>query len=96
MRLRTLLLTSAMATLTISSTAQTAVAHFDMSLGSDGKITEQVTGASYDVASQLPACSIEGIDGEALRFDGYSNYVKAGLPVGTLSTETLTLSVILK
>ena len=73
--------------------AQTTVAHFDMSLH-DGKIIEQVSKTEYTVASQLPACTIVGLDGEALRFDGYSNYVRAALP-SNLSTEALTLSVVL-
>ena len=79
--------------LTTGSLAQTAVAHFDMSLN-NGKITEQVSKSEYKVASQLPACALAGIDGEALRFDGYSNYVRAGLPSG-LSTEMLTINVVL-
>jgi len=73
--------------------AQTTVAHFDMSL-IDGKIIEQVTNTEYIVNSQLQASTIVGLDGEALRFDGYSNYVRAGLP-GNLSTESLTVSVVL-
>ena len=76
---------------TIVSQAQ--VAHFDMSL-TDGKITESVSSQSYMVTSQLPACTIAGVDGDALRFDGYSNYVRAGLP-STLSDETLTILVTL-
>ena len=74
-------------------TAQTTVAHYDMSL-SDGKIIEQISNSNYVVHSQLPACTIVGPDGEALRFDGYSNYVRAGLP-DNLSTEALTVSVVL-
>ena len=69
-------------------------AHFDMSL-TGGKITELVTGTSFAVASQLPACSVKGVDGQALRFDGYSNYVQATVPVSTFSTEALTVSVVL-
>ena len=79
--------------LTTMAAAQTSVVHFDMSLKS-GKITEQVSNVDYAVASQLPACSKAGVDGEALRFDGYSNYVRAGLPSG-LSKEALTVSVVL-
>ena len=74
--------------------AQTA-AHFDMSLTDAKKITETVTGTQYAVSSQLPAFTVKGIDGEALRFDGYSNYVKAGLSASALSKEALTLSVVL-
>lgn len=72
--------------------AQTLVAHFDMSL-SNGKITEAVTNTDFTVNSQLPACSIKGVSGQALRFDGYSNYVKAAVPVSSFSTETMTISV---
>ena len=93
MRLRTLLLVALTAT-SLSAAAQTTVAHFDMSL-KNGQITESVSNTSYTVASQLPACTIASPSGDALRFDGYSNYVKAGLPVSTISTEAMTLSVTL-
>ena len=73
--------------------AQTPVAHFNMSLN-DGKITESVSSQTYTVTSQLPACTVAGLDGDALRFDGYSNYVRAGLP-STISAETMTISVTL-
>ena len=79
MKLKKHLLFALTTVMTIGSTAQTAVVHFDMSL-KDGKITEQVSKSEYVVASQLPACALQGIDGTALRFDGYSNYVRAGLP----------------
>ena len=74
--------------------AQAPVVHFDMSLD-NGKITETTTGVAYTVSSQLPACTAKGVDGEALRFDGYSNYVKAGIPVANLSTTALTINVVL-
>ena len=90
MKLKTLLLMALTATMTVQG--QTPVAHFDMSL-SNGKITETVTNTDFTVNSQLPACSIEGISGQALRFDGYSNYVKAVVPVGSFSTEAMTISV---
>ena len=93
MKLKKHLLFALTTVMTIGSTAQTAVVHFDMSL-KDGKITEQVSKSEYVVASQLPACALQGIDGTALRFDGYSNYVRAGLP-SELNTETLTISVVL-
>ena len=66
----------------------------DMSLN-NGQITESVSNTSYTVVSQLPACTIASPSGDALRFDGYSNYVKAGLSASTISTETMTLSVTL-
>ena len=94
MKLKNLLLI-ALTTIAANGTiAQNAVAHFDMSLD-EGKISETVTGTTYTVASQLPATTIDGITGQALRFDGYSNFVRAGLPVSTLSTETLTIRVVL-
>ena len=93
MKLRNLLFIALAAT-SIEALAQNAVAHFDMSLNA-GSIVERLSNKSYIVSSQLPACTIDGISGEALRFDGYSNYVKAGLPTSTLSTETLTMSVVL-
>lgn len=75
--------------------AQTA-AHFDMSLGSDGRsITESVSSSAYSVQSQLPAFNVKSPDGVALRFDGYSNFVKASLPVSSFSTSALTIRVVL-
>jgi len=79
-------------TATMTAQGQALVAHFDMSL-SNGKITETVTNTDFTVNSQLPACSIEGVSGQALRFDGYSNYVKAAVPVSSFSTEAMTISV---
>lgn len=90
----TLLLSVWMGAVTQQANAQDVAAHFDMGLV-DGQITETVTGASFKVESQLPAFTVTGADGEALRFDGYSNYVKASVPVASLNTETLTLSVLL-
>ncbi|MBQ3627553.1 MAG: GH32 C-terminal domain-containing protein, partial [Bacteroidaceae bacterium] len=71
-------------------------AHFDMSLGSDGRsITESVSSSAYTVQSQLPAFNVKSPDGVALRFDGYSNFVKASLPVSSFSTSALTIRVVL-
>ena len=94
MKIRQLLFTALTATLTQGALAQSPVAHYDMTLNG-GKVTEKVSNQSYTVSSQLPATTINGLDGQALRFDGYSNYVRAGLPVATLSTEMLTVIVTL-
>ena len=76
--------------------AQQPAVHFDMTLGADGTtVKESVSNTSYNVYSQLPACDADGIDGRALRFDGYSNYVKGTLATSALSTSTLTLRVVL-
>lgn len=79
----------------VGSAAQTMSAHFDMSLTADGSIVESVTNTAYHVSSQLPACTVPSVCGQALRFDGYSNYVKASVPVNSFSKESLTVSVIL-
>ena len=79
----------------MKAVAQQPVVHFDMSLTQDGKITESVTKNAYAVTSQLPAFAVKSIDGDALRFDGYSNYVQTGLSSSSLSTTALTLTVTL-
>lgn len=84
-----------MLALAANTSAQTPVAHFDMSLNANGTVTESASQQSYNVVSQLPACTATGLDGDALRFDGYSNYVVASLPVSTFSTTALTMSVTL-
>ena len=86
------LLTTLLAALPLTATVA-QVAHYDMSLV-DGKITESVRQTAYSVNSQLPACSLGGVDGKALRFDGYSNYVKAAVP-NTLSTSAMTIQVVM-
>ena len=90
-----LMVAAMMAAQTLNVAAQTAVAHLPMTLSADGKIAETVSGQSFAVASQLPACTAQGADGQALRFDGYSTFVKASLPVGSFSTEALSVSVVL-
>ncbi|MBO6059956.1 MAG: hypothetical protein J6P67_07435, partial [Bacteroidaceae bacterium] len=96
MKLKTnLLIVIGLLTHSLGSAAQTAAAHFDMSLQENGSIKELSSGNAYPVMSQLPACTVNGPDGEALRFDGYSNYVKAGLPVSSFSKESLTVSIVL-
>lgn len=80
--------------LALGCAAQAQVAHYDMSL-QDGQITEILSGRKARVASQLPAFTVDGLDGAALRFDGYSNMVSASLPVATFNAEKLTISVLL-
>ncbi len=93
MKLKSLLLTM-LAAVVMVATAQTPVAHYDMSL-SGNAVKELISNQSYTVASQLPACTVEAMNGQALRFDGYSNYVRGGLPIASLSDEQLTLQVVL-
>ena len=95
MKAKKILLSVGMSVMVSAMNAQTA-AHFDMSLGSDGRsITESVSSSVYSVQSQLPAFNVKSPDGVALRFDGYSNFVKASLPVSSFSTSALTIRVVL-
>ena len=80
--------------LALTTHAPAQVAHFDMTL-SDGRITELVSGVQAKVESQLPAFNVDGLEGKALRFDGYSNYIQATIPTTTFSDETLTATVLL-
>ena len=63
--------------------------HFDMSL------TNGCIGGNIPVHSQLSAFTVAGVDGDALRFDGYSNYIEAPVNVSSLNTEALTVSLTL-
>ena len=83
------LMTALLSLASMKAVAQQPVVHFDMSLTQDGKITESVTKNAYAVTSQLPAFAVKSIDGDALRFDGYSNYVQTGLSSSSLSTTAL-------
>ena len=70
------------------------VAHFNMELNGN-TITETVTGNAYNVSSQLNPCTIAGLDGDALRFDGYSNFVRTQLATTSFGTDAFTLEVML-
>ncbi len=95
MKLKHILMTALVSALPAGINAQQVVAHYSMSLAAGDKIEEAVSHSQYAVTSHLPACTVAGIDGDALRFDGYSSYVRAGLPVGTFSTQALTINVVL-
>lgn len=58
------------------STQAREVARFDMENSGD-KITETVSGTSFDIYSLRPAENVCGANGKALRFDGYSTYIDA-------------------
>lgn len=68
-------------------------ARFDMTLGSDNTITESVSGGRFTVNSNLAPENVDGAVGKALRLDGYSTYVNAGIDVTKLSTEKLSISL---
>lgn len=74
-----------------SATADEKLSHFSMELSGD-VITDDVSGNHYNVeCGSLRPLNMAGARGEALRFDGYSNYIVAKLPDQTLSQ--LTFSV---
>jgi len=57
----------------------------------DGQVTETVSGRSFDVNAATFAESIPGVKGNALRLDGYSNYVEAEINLGSLSKFTFSI-----
>ena len=69
MKLRQLLLTALVSALPAGINAQQVAAHYDMSLTAGGSIEESMTHNRYAVTSHLPACTVKGLDGEALRFE---------------------------
>jgi len=73
----------------LQATAGDIVASFDMAL-KDGCIVDAVSGSSYEVATNgsLAPLNVKGARGEALRFDGYANYIVASLPEKTLQEFT--------
>ena len=94
MNIKNILTTAMLAAFSAVGMAQQSSVHFDMTV-SDGAIKESVSEGTFPVISQLPALSVAGVLGEAMRFDGYSNYVKANLTNNSLSTTNLTINIVL-
>lgn len=94
MKLKNLFITSLLTASAAVGNAQQQAVHFDMTVN-DGKIEESVSKQSFTVNSMLPACDVDGLSGRAMRFDGYSNYVKTDLTNSSLSSTNLTINVIL-
>lgn len=94
MNIKNILTTAMLAALPAAGMAQQSSVHFDMTVF-DGALKESVSNGTFTVVSQLPALSVAGVSGEAMRFDGYSNYVKAKLTNNSLSTTNLTINIIL-
>lgn len=69
-----------------TATEAKEVARFSMEL-TDGKITESISGTSFDVEGVFRPENVAGAVGNALRFDGYSTYIDAKIgdviPQGT-------------
>ena len=94
MNIKNILTTAMLAAFSAVGMAQQSSIHFDMTV-SDGALKESVSDGTFPVISQLPALSVAGVLGEAMRFDGYSNYVKAKLTNSSLSTTNLTINIVL-
>lgn len=58
----------------------------------DNYITEQNSGRNYFVVGTNYAAAVDGVEGKALRLDGYSNFVEVDMSKYTLSDSTLTVS----
>ena len=84
-----LLATSLLIIMVTATHADYTDIHFDMSL------TNGCINGNIPVHSQLPAFTVAGVDGNALRFDGYSNYIEAPIDASALNTEALTVSITL-
>lgn len=94
-KIRKHLLAAAMAVVPATTVvAQPQAVHLDMSYA-NGMVYDEISQQPFTVHSQLPVCHVGGLDGEALRFDGYSNYITAALPTGSFSTSQLSLSIVL-
>lgn len=93
MKARNLLTTAMLAAYAAAGMAQQKVVNYNMTV-SDGMTEERVSQTLFQVSSQLPPFSVASAMGEAMRFDGYSNFVKATLP-STVSSSTFTFSMVL-
>jgi len=71
------LLTSALILAANISNAE-LVANFNMEVNS-GKITETVSGSQFSVDGHFAPENVKGVVGNALRFDGYTSKIEAGL-----------------
>lgn len=82
----------ALSLMSTSEAVSQLVAHFPMELD-NGMITELQSGKSFTVHNNLSPESIAGAEGNALRLDGYSTYITAGINTAGLSSEALTFSL---
>lgn len=56
-----------------------------------GQVSELVSGMKFDVATANTVETLPGVKGDALRLDGYSNFIKATTEIGDLSSFTFSL-----
>ena len=86
---KSLYLSAALGLLTTVASAQTLYFPLD-----EAPLTEQTSGRTFAVEGVRTLPFMPGVSGQALRLDGYSNYVKAtGLDFSALGQTALTVSV---
>lgn len=80
--------------LTVGADAQDGiVAHFDMTLDNGYTITESVSRQTFAVSHNLAPENVDGAVGTALRLDGYSTYVTAGIDACGISDTGFSVSL---
>ena len=67
--------------------------YFPMEPQQDGTVTEQVSGSPLSVRGVHVLPAAKGVEGGALRLDGYSNYVEGALSYAKLGGSAMTLSL---
>ena len=78
----------------LTATAQSDIAaSFDMTVGSDNAISEGVSGSRWAVSGVHAPENVDGAVGKALRLDGYSSYVNAGINAAGISTSGVSFSL---
>lgn len=70
------------------------IAHFPMEASVSEKIKESVSGSEFMVSGRFAPENVAGAVGKALRFDGFSSFVKGDLKkLGTNTEQNLTVSM---
>ena len=68
------------------------ISHFDMEL-TGNKIKDLITQEQYEVTGKFAPENVAGVDGNALRFDGYTSYIDAEINTNALNGQALTVSL---
>lgn len=79
--------------LSVNAADANLIAHFPMELKS-GQISESISGERFAVEGNFAPENVPGVSGNALRFDGYTSHVNAGLrDIIPADSKQLTISV---
>ena len=68
------------------------ISHFDMEL-TGNKIKDLITQEQYEVTGKFAPENVPGVNGNALRFDGYTSYIDAEINTNALNGQALTVSL---